>query len=108
MIKILFQVMGKCVLEEIKLNNLATKIVLPMIGLASKMYADLSMFSCVSLEEVFKILTEAIEFHLPEVIHKNIHVFMVLVKNVLDLKPESVNLGNNQHESTVRTLRLKR
>lgn len=82
-------------MEEIKLNNLATKVILPLISLASKMYADLSTFSCISLEEIFKILTEAIEFHLPEVVQKNIHMFMVLVKNILDLKSESIELNNN-------------
>jgi hypothetical protein len=45
---------------------------------------------------------------LPEVIQKNIHIFMVLVKNVLDLKTDSLNLNTAPNDSITRILKLKR
>lgn len=44
---------------------------------------------------------------MPEIIQKNIHIFMVLVKNVLDLKCDIVS-KELDGEGMIRTLRLKR
>jgi hypothetical protein len=96
-LKAVFSVFGGSVVREIELSNLCNTTVIPMLGLASKLFQNFNPDTATILVSIFKLLSTAIHLHLPTIIELNIHSVMIFIKKLLDIKaqlgdPSNTNL----------------
>jgi hypothetical protein len=73
-------------MKEIELGNICNRAVLPLLGLASRLFQSFSAETSLVLLSVLKLFSAAIQFHLPGIVAANIHNLMIFVKKVLDLR----------------------
>jgi hypothetical protein len=105
-LKAVYSVFGGSISRQIELGNLCNRSWLPLLALTSKLFQNFDQATSHVLVPLFKLLSTALMFYLPDIVQLNIHSLMIFPKKTLDL-PADLGASENHNLYLLKRISLR-